>query len=138
MGWWKRERPQEDDRADAETLRARRQAAAAVRHHLACAGLPVLPDGMAAGYGPGAVVWVDLRREAEGAGVWIGWGVAPVVNTYRRQDDAEEGALAEKFAREVVEAMSGAMRDVLAAAGFGATVILSANLDYTVRVVTAA
>lgn len=95
---------------------------------------------MAAGYGPGAVVWADPRKETAGTGVWIGWGVAPFVNAYRGQGLAgtEEGALAEKFARAVVEAMSGAMRDVLAAAGFGVTVTLGADLSCTVCVVTVA
>ncbi|MER6561188.1 hypothetical protein ABT300_26335 [Streptomyces sp. NPDC001027] len=140
MGWWKRKQPQEDVQADAETLWARQRVAATVRRHLAVAGLPVLPDGMYPGGGPGAVVWVDPGKEAAGTGVWIGWGVAPVLNAYRGQDLAgtEEGAAAETFARAVVEAMSGAMRDVLAAVGFGVTVTLAADLSFTVCVETAA
>ncbi|MGQ4331350.1 hypothetical protein, partial [Streptomyces hayashii] len=140
MGWWKGKQPQEDARADAATLSARQQTAAPVRHCLACAGLPVLPDGMGAGCGPGAVVWVDAAREAAGTGVWIGWGVAPFVDAHRGQDRAgtEEGVAAERFARAVVEGMSGAMRDVLAAAGFGVTVTFGADLSFSVCVVTPA
>ncbi|MDX3579479.1 hypothetical protein PV663_21535 [Streptomyces sp. FL07-04A] len=63
-------------------------------------------------------------KEVAGTGVWIGRGVAPVPNACRGPDlvGTEEGAAAETSARAGVEAMPGAMRDVLAAVGSGVTV----------------
>ncbi|MEU2288104.1 hypothetical protein ABZ614_40390 [Streptomyces sp. NPDC013178] len=135
----RREQSQEQRQAYAETLRLREQVASAVRLQPACAGLPVLPAGMQAGQGSGAVVYVDAQEQLTGTGVWVGWGLAPAVATFIGQAgaDTEEGASAGRYGYAVIEAMTGAIRDILTAGGYSVDVNLGTEPHYTVYVVAA-